>query len=339
MLQLNAVQLATAIKTSVNLDKPLFTWGSPGIGKSDTIAQVAADLDAQVIDIRLSMWDTVDFRGIPSIVGGRTVWNPPIVMPVEGTHSIYDPNRLIILSFDEMMQGLPAVQSVAFQAVLERRTGEHKFTPNVRVVAASNRMTDRAGANRMATPLANRFMHCELIAQLDPWCSWAWGKDLNPLVIAFLRLRPELLNTFDPAKGDVAFGTPRSWATVCEIVAAKLPTDIRYALIAGTVGEGPAAELEAFMRVWESMPNIDGILLDPAGATVPQEPGVLFAVSAALAQRANKGNFANVCAYADRLPQAYAMRTVKDAVKRCPDVQTTKAFNRFAVDHSDMWKD
>jgi len=126
---------------------------------------------------------------------------------------------------------------------------------------------------------------------------------------------------------------------VCEIVAAKLPTDIRYALIAGTVGEGPAAELEAFMRVWESMPNIDGILLDPAGATVPQEPGVLFAVSAALAQRANKGNFANVCAYADRLPQAYAMRTVKDAVKRCPDVQTTKAFNRFAVDHSDMWKD
>lgn len=338
MLQLNATQLATAIRTCMTLDKPLFIWSSPGLGKSDIMGQVAQASDAQLVDIRLSMWDSVDVRGIPTVTDGMTHWNPPAVLPFVG-NAAFTQDRPILLVLDEIMQAMPAVQSVAFQLVLERAVGEHRLMPNVRVVAASNRQTDRAGANRMSTPLANRFSHLELIAHLDSWCSWAWGKDLNPLVIAFLRLRPDLLNTFDPAKGDVAFATPRAWATVCAIVSAKLTTDIRYALIAGTVGEGPAAELEAFIRTWETMPNIDGILTDPAGAVVPTDPATLFAVTAALAQRATKGNFANVCAYANRLPQAYSMRCVKDSVKRTPDVQLTKAFNKFAVDHSDMWED
>lgn len=359
MLQLNATQLATAIKASLRLNEPLFIWGSPGIGKSDVVNQIAVEdfsdwwpknnkttivqqaaetSGAQLVDIRLSMWDSVDVRGIPTVSDNMTHWNPPAVLPFVGNPAFTE-DRPIILFLDELMQAMPSVQTVAFQLVLDRAIGEHKLMPNVRVLAASNRQTDRAGANRMLTPLAARFSHVELIPQLDSWCQWAWGKDLNPLPIAFLRLRPDLLNTFDPAKGDLAFATSRGWAKVCKYVSDKLPTDIRYALVAGTIGEGPAAELEAFMRTWETMPNIDGILLDPAGAVVPTDPATLFAVTAALAQRATKGNFANICAYADRLPQAYSMRIIKDSVKRKPEVQTTKAFNAYAIMHSDMWED
>jgi len=35
--------------------RPLFLWGPPGIGKSDIITQIGAQLDALVIDIRLSL--------------------------------------------------------------------------------------------------------------------------------------------------------------------------------------------------------------------------------------------------------------------------------------------
>lgn len=338
MLQLHATQMAVAINTAITLNEPLFMWGSPGIGKSDLVRQVAEEHDAQLVDIRLAMWDSVDVRGIPTVTAGVTHWNPPAVLPFKGNER-FDPKRVTLLFMDEILQAMPAVQSVAFQVALDRSIGEHKLMDNVRVIAASNRQSDRAGANRILTALANRFDHVELIPHLDSWCTWAWGKELSALVIAFLRLRPDLLNTFDPAKGDIAFATPRSWSKVCKVVDAKVSVDVRYALIAGLVGEGPASELEAFMRTWETMPNIDGILLTPDGAKVPTDSATLFAVTAALAQRAEKGNFENICKYVDRLPQEYAMRCVKDSVKRKPEVQMTKAFNKFAVDHADMWQD
>jgi hypothetical protein len=338
MLQLNATNTMLAIKTAINMNKPLMVWSGPGIGKSSIMQQIAAEDNAQLVDIRLSMWDSVDVRGIPSVVDEVTVWNPPAVLPFEG-NSAFDPSRPIYLFLDEAMQALPAVQSVAFQLVLDRAVGEHKLMSNVRVIMASNRQTDRGGANKMATPLANRLMHVELIAELDPWCKWAWGKDLNPLPIAFLRLKPDLLNTFDPAKGDVAFATPRSWETVCEIVSQNVPIAVRYAMIAGTVGEGPAAEVEAFMRTWERMPNIDGIIMNPDSAPIPTEVDVQYAVAAALAQRAKTGNFDNIVKYANRLPNEYGMMLVKDAVRRTQSLQLTKAFNRYAVDHADVWED
>lgn len=338
MLSLNATQMQSAIRTAMALDKPLMLWSSPGVGKSQIMRQIAEEDDAQLVDIRLSMWDSVDIRGIPSVVNNTTVWNPPAVLPVEG-NCVFDPARPIYLFLDEVMQALPAVQSVAFQLVLDRSAGEHKLMPNVRIVAASNRQADRGGASRMATPLANRFMHVELIAHLDSWCKWAWANDLDPVAVAFLRLRPDLLNTFDPAKGDVAFATPRSWETVCRIVARKLPTDVRYALLAGTVGEGVAAELETFLRTWENMPNIDGIVLNPDSADVPTDPATLYAVCAALAQRAEKGNFSNILKYLARIPKEFQMMSVKDAVRRLPALQTTQAFTRYAVDNANVWED
>lgn len=338
MLSLNATQMATAMKTMISMDAPLMVWSSPGVGKSDMVRQLAEDINGQLVDVRLAMWDTVDMRGIPNVVDGTTHWNPPAVLPFEG-NTRFDPSRPIVLFLDEVLQALPAVQSVAFQLVLDRAVGEHKLMPNVRVLLASNRMTDRAGANRMSTALSNRMTHVELIPHVDSFCKWAWAQNKNPLPIAFLRLRPDLLSNFDPAKGDVAFATPRSWAKTCDIVEASLPVDIRYPLVAGTIGEGPATELEAFIRVWTDMPNIEGILMSPKTADVPTKPDILYAVSAALAHRATKGNMAAICEYLDRLPAEFAMVSVKDAVRRTPEIQQTIAFNVFAVKHASVWSD
>jgi MoxR-like ATPase len=36
--------------------RPIFLWGPPGIGKSDIIKQLGEELEAHVIDVRLSLW-------------------------------------------------------------------------------------------------------------------------------------------------------------------------------------------------------------------------------------------------------------------------------------------
>lgn len=341
MLQLNPKQIASVIHAALNIDKPLMIWGAPGCGKSAVARQVVTERKATLIEIRLSQYDSVDIRGVPSVdkESRTTTWNPPSTLPFEGNNA-FDPAKHYVLFFDEIVQAIPAVQAVAFQLVLDRAVGEHKLMHNVKVIAAGNRMADRAGANKMLSALANRFIHVEQVPHLDSWCQWAWGKNLNPLPIAFLRLRPDLLSNFDPASPDPAFASCRAWETVCEIVSQKLPTEVRYAMIAGTVGEGPAAELEAFMRVWEKMPNIDGIIMTPDTADIPTDPATLYAVCGALAQRAEKGNFDSIIKYLMRMPsQDYSGFAVKSAVMKQKELVNTRGFNIFASKFADMFTD
>jgi len=44
---------------------PVFLWGPPGIGKSSIVAQIAKEQEIGFIDLRLSLLDPTDLRGIP----------------------------------------------------------------------------------------------------------------------------------------------------------------------------------------------------------------------------------------------------------------------------------
>ena len=46
--------------------RPIFMWGPPGIGKSDIVGQITQQLkNSHLIDIRLSLWEPTDIKGIP----------------------------------------------------------------------------------------------------------------------------------------------------------------------------------------------------------------------------------------------------------------------------------
>ncbi len=46
--------------TMIKANRPVMLHGSPGVGKSDVIRQVADELNVKLIDIRLSQLDPVD---------------------------------------------------------------------------------------------------------------------------------------------------------------------------------------------------------------------------------------------------------------------------------------
>ena len=63
--------------------RPIFIWGPPGIGKSDIVRQIGDNMEAHVIDIRLSLWEPTDIKGIPYFDSkqGTMVWAPPSELP------------------------------------------------------------------------------------------------------------------------------------------------------------------------------------------------------------------------------------------------------------------
>lgn len=346
MFSTNGKQLANILKVSFRQRRPLMIWGQPGIAKSQIVAQVAAEMDATLIPIHLSQFDSVDLRGVPSVeAAGKdkkmTVWNPPAILPFEG-NPLFDSKKPIFIFMDELPQAIAAVQAPAMQLVLENRLGEHVLMDNVRVCAAGNLETHKSGSNRMLSALSNRFRHVELQPHLASWEDWALSHGVSIKLIAFLRLRTDLLTTFLNKDGkvnpDKAYATPRSWEAVSNTLNdPSIEQVLRYACNIGDVGEGPASELEAFLKMYERMPDINEIIKHPMKGDVPEDPAMLYAISTALAAKADPKTYANVIKYIERMPPEYGVRTVKDILHRDPGITNTKEFNGYATKHAKLF--
>jgi dynein-related subfamily AAA family protein len=319
-------ETASALQTCIESQQPACLWGSPGIGKSQIVHQLARSLNMLVRDVRAVLLDPVDLRGLPHVNGdNRAHWAIPEFLPRDGRG---------ILFLDELNRAPQLVQNACFQLVLDRQLGEYILPPDWQVVAACNRESDGGGITKMSSALCNRFIHLDCEPDLDDWCKWAVKNSIEPAVIAFLRFRPDLLHKFD--RTEKAFPSPRSWEFVSKIAGKQSNPNIEHALYAGTVGTGAAVEFSAFIRLYRSIPSIDAILLNPTSASVPTDPASLYAVAAALARRASVPNIRRAITYLDRMPQEYAVMAVKDATARDTGLCATSEFTSWCVSHSDV---
>lgn len=66
-LEVSHENLKNVINEFWDEDISVFLLGPPGIGKSEMMAQVSAERNAELIDLRLSQLDPTDMRGLPAI--------------------------------------------------------------------------------------------------------------------------------------------------------------------------------------------------------------------------------------------------------------------------------
>ncbi len=335
-------QIATALNYLIDANQPVMLHGSPGVGKSDVVRQVAKQRGIELIDLRLSQLDPVDLRGVPSVDTKKhiTSWNTPNFLPTDGKG---------ILFLDEINSAAQATQAAAYQLVLDRKLGDYVMPPGWAIIAAGNRSTDRAIVNQMSTALKNRFTHLNYEVNNDDWCDWALRSNIAVEVLGFIRFRPMLLNEFEQRndskeerervqrlKDAQAFATPRSWEFLSKVVQQKPGSDVEYELYTGIVGEGAAAEFMGYLKYYRDLPNLDALLMNPGAAKVPEEPATLYALSTGLATKATQDNMERVVKYALRLPAEFQVLLMKDAIARDNDLTQTKAFNDWAIKNAEV---
>jgi len=257
-----SVQARKATLKAFQSKRPVFLWGPPGIGKSDVVAEIAADLGGAMIDLRMAQMEPTDIRGIPFFNKelNKMDWAPPIDLPDEEFASQYP---VVVLFLDEMNSAPPAVQAAGYQLILNRRVGKYKLPDNVVLIAAGNRDSDKGVTYRMPMPLANRFVHIEMRPDFASWQQWAVNKGIHKDVVGYLSFAKQDLYDFDSKSSSRAFATPRSWCFVSDMIKDEtngVDDDINRVLVAGAVGDGLATKFMAHRKVASRMPEPSDIL-------------------------------------------------------------------------------
>jgi MoxR-like ATPase len=212
--------------------------GRPGVGKTQIVQQMADRMGAKLFDLRLTTIEPQDLRGLPYYdhETKRTVWYRPEDLPDEGP---------AVLFLDELTAASPYLQPTVYGLLQERRVGRHLLPDSVFVVAAGNAVEDGAVAYEMGTALSDRLIHMTVRASAADWLdNFAVPRGLHPAVTAFIRVRPDLLETTEAAleRGQMISATPRSWERVSRILRSVPDRRVRNVMVAGTVGEAVAAE-------------------------------------------------------------------------------------------------
>ena len=194
------------------------------------VAQIAKEKKIGFIDLRLSLLDPTDLRGIPFFdsKNDKAIWAPASFLP-DGSE------KEGILFLDELNTAAPMVQASAYQLILDRKIGEYTLPEGWSIIAAGNRESDRGVVFRMAAPLSNRFIHLEMESSVEDWKTWAIAKVIDISIIKFISYRPDALFSFDTQNDSRSFATPRTWEYVNEVIASEPENDLLMPLVSGAI--------------------------------------------------------------------------------------------------------
>lgn len=305
-----------------NIRRALLVEGAPGCGKTQIPEQVAQECNEGFMKLHCPMMPPEDF-GIPVVSTARD--NVTFIVssdkfPLEGSKC---PERGILL-LDEIAQADNALQKVLANLIQEREIHGRRIKDGWTIICTGNRITDRAGANRLLSHLRNKLTTITLDVSLDDWTQWALANGVPIELIGFFQMRPDLLNTFDPKQ--LINATPRSWTEGVGKMLGVVSPEHELEVFSGDVGEGPAAEFCGYMKVYRKLPSPNAIIINPLTTEVPTEPSICYALCGALARKTTPDNFGRIMQYVNRMAPEFAVLFVKDCLRRDQNLANNSDF-------------
>jgi len=258
--------------------------GSPGIGKTSTnrsLVQmmtdaVRSDRELQRVifgdkvpstipeaisqELDLSSMLPEDLNGLPFRDGDTTRF-----CAHQWLHRLCQPGAYGVLVLDDLPASAPMMQVAARQCALERRIHDHRLSPGVFIIVTGNRREDKSAASTLPAHFRNSVMLLDVELDVDQWAQWYGRQDHHhPVVAAFLRFKQDRLSMLPKDQDDRgAFATPRTWAKLGAQFEVAEAVDSLFEVASGLVGEGPAREFCAFVKVRNELVDPEKVFDNP----------------------------------------------------------------------------
>lgn len=326
-ITVNILQAKSLIEEAIQVQLVPMLHGSPAVGKSSIVKEIADNFNLKVIDLRLAQCDPTDLLGFPSIDrdSNRARYMPMSTFPIEGDKvpEGYDGWLLFLDEFNSADRG---TQKAAYKLVLDRMIGEFNLHPNTAIVCAGNLETDNAIVEEMSTALQSRMVHLELTVNSDIWLDWASSNGIDHKITSFIRFKPDNLYRFDPAHSDNTYASPRTWEFANRLIRKMgLDNPLLLQILAGTISEGVAREFIGFTKIYQRLPTIDQIIASPEGIMVPDEPSILYALTGSISNYAKPDTIESLMKFVVRIPIEFQVVCLREVVRRDKDLLESRA--------------
>lgn len=347
-----AKELHKTLVTAFEHGYPVLITGQPGIGKTDIVGQATKEARPEVfikkaLKQRLKNFDTegmsfhikvfhpavsepTDYKGQPWVVDNKADF-----LPYGDLRVLIEAKEPTVAFFDDIGQAPPTVQAALMQLFLARQVNGHEVSDWVVFVGATNRKKDRAGVSGILEPVKSRFRSIiELQPNVDDWKSWALVNSVHPDVIGYVNFRNEAIADYTPTAEMTNSACPRTLVSASDWLWAGVTN---FEVLSGAIGAGHASGLLAFIKVKNSLPDLEQVIKNPDKAYVPdetKEPSSIYAVVSALVNMADEDNLDSILKYGRRLPKNYQILLIRDIKRKDveKELQKTKAFIKWAIE-------
>lgn len=306
-----------------------FLQSSPGCGKSAIYKQVADKFGLVLIDLRLSMMESVDLNGYPDLSDGTAKYIPFDVFPLEDTPIPEGKNGWLLL-LDEINSAPRDVIAAAYKPVLDHMVGNHKLHSSCVVAAAGNLDTDNAITNDMGTAFQSRLIHLHLKVDLNTWLNQVALKEhYDERIIAYLNYEPNKLINFKPDHTDVTFASPRTWSFLNGLIKGEQDLDDLTPLVVGAIGSEVGLDFIKFTSIYKNLISIDAVVDDPENVDIPHQSANRWATVTHLVSRSNDKNFKEVVTYILRFSLDFKVLFAHMIASTNPDLLSHPQWSRI----------
>jgi hypothetical protein len=290
---------------------------------------------AEIIVCHPVVDEPIDYKGLPWIgKDGEADFKPigqlkKLLMATVPT--------LVVL--DDLGQAPMAVQAAGMQLVLNREINGKRISDFVMFSACTNRKEDHAGVGGLIEPLKSRFATIlELYVTTEDWLLWARHHGMPSILLAYINFKPTELMQFEPTPDITNTATPRTVASVGDLVTMFGDNIPHYGrqVIMGAAGQGFGVEFLEFMEVVDNIPDAKWCLDNPKKVDVPSKEDIRWAMCAALSEHVVKSQMDNFLYILNKMPQEYTVAAMQMAVTRDEKLKQTKAFGSWIQDNDEV---
>lgn len=187
---------------------PVILIGKSGIGKTESLHDLASEMNIGFKELRLSHYQESDLIGLPYIdENGHTCHASSSVLPDEE-----DQGQGILL-LDEVTAAPKSMRSAVYQLMdSSRKLGSYRLPEKWLVVACGNGPLDGGDYRGMEPAFMSRGYCWRVETDLEAWKEWAFKHDIDRSIIAFLNSNPSMLHVMDPDRPFDMIACPRNWA-------------------------------------------------------------------------------------------------------------------------------
>ena len=199
--------------------RPIALIGPAGVGKTEIVEQAAREAGVNFVSYSITHHTRQSAIGLPaikdSVFGGKEMKCTEYTMSeiVGRVYSEVERTGIKegILFLDEFNCASDTLAPAVLQLLQYKSFGPHRLPDGWMIVLAGNDRKYNKSVRPMDAVTRDRLRVINVVPSVAEWVEYASKNGVHPIVISYIKQKPNFLYSFNPESEELSIVTPRAW--------------------------------------------------------------------------------------------------------------------------------